>query len=250
VKSETKTEYDVLGVEANATPDEIKKGYRRQMALYHPDKLQHLGEEFVDLAIKRTTELTEAYTRLSRRVTGTVVSPPNAEPAPVDVVEPVGHPEHLAHHVTTEDAFVKSAALATFRQAATAVLGELASARVPGFDAAFTSEGRSGFFRSAVSPFLLLVRMVPVVDGPSVEAAWRTAARVPGDPNRVRCAFLMGRELASVDDLARAVARQRDQPNRSAAAITLVPVDLRSWRSLVPADAPDAIRAIIDGFRQ
>lgn len=245
-----KTEYEVLGLEDTASLDDVKRGYRRQMALYHPDKLQHLGHEFVDLALKRTTELTAAYTSLSRRLNGSTVPSRSADVARAIVTESGPREPPLDSGPTVEDAFLKSAALATFREAAATAVGDLATMRVQGFDAAFTSEGRSGFLRPAVPPLLLLVRMVPTVDGAAVEDAWRSAARVPGEPTRLRCAFVMGQSLAPVDDLARAVARQRDRPNRSSASILLIPVDLRSWRSFVPADAPDALRAIINAFRR
>ncbi len=60
-----KTLYDVLGVASSATPVEIKRAFRHQIAQYHPDKVQHLGRDLQDMAAVRAAEITEAYRRLS-----------------------------------------------------------------------------------------------------------------------------------------------------------------------------------------
>ena len=53
--------HDVLGVAKNATREDIKKAYRNLAKKYHPDKANHLGEEFRALAEKRFKEIQEAY---------------------------------------------------------------------------------------------------------------------------------------------------------------------------------------------
>ena len=55
--------YDILEVNSNASPDQIRTAYRKKMALYHPDKVTTLGLEFSVLAERRTKEITEAYER-------------------------------------------------------------------------------------------------------------------------------------------------------------------------------------------
>src|SRR3954471_20914227 len=55
------THYHLLGVDPAAPSDEIKQAFRREIARYHQDKVQHLGEEFQRLAATRAAELTEAY---------------------------------------------------------------------------------------------------------------------------------------------------------------------------------------------
>ncbi len=61
----SKTHYEVLELPATATSEEIKRSFRALIARYHPDKVQHLGKEFQDMAAERAAELTEAYRILS-----------------------------------------------------------------------------------------------------------------------------------------------------------------------------------------
>lgn len=62
--SEPKDPYVVLGVEKNASPEEIKSAYKNLANQYHPDKVLHLGEEFRELAEIRFKEIQKAYSEL------------------------------------------------------------------------------------------------------------------------------------------------------------------------------------------
>ena len=53
-----KTFYQLLEISPTATGDEIKRAFRIQIARYHPDKVQHLGQEFQAMAAERAAELT------------------------------------------------------------------------------------------------------------------------------------------------------------------------------------------------
>lgn len=55
--------YELLGVDANAEDNEVKKAYRRQMSQHHPDKLvaKGLPEEMMDIATAKTQEIKAAY---------------------------------------------------------------------------------------------------------------------------------------------------------------------------------------------
>jgi len=59
--------YTVLEIAPGATKEEIKSAYRRLAAQYHPDKVQHLGEEFQVLAEARFKEIQQAYEELISR---------------------------------------------------------------------------------------------------------------------------------------------------------------------------------------
>jgi DnaJ-class molecular chaperone len=59
--------YEILNVPKGASIEEIKKAYRELANKYHPDKVNHLGEEFKQLAEKRFKEIEEAYRKLVPR---------------------------------------------------------------------------------------------------------------------------------------------------------------------------------------
>ena len=60
-KATSKDPYTVLGVGRSSPPEEIKRAYRRLATKYHPDKVNHMGEEFRELAERRFKEIQEAY---------------------------------------------------------------------------------------------------------------------------------------------------------------------------------------------
>ena len=49
----------LLGVTANDDPAAIRKKYEELLAKYHPDKVQHLGIEFQEMAETKTKAITE-----------------------------------------------------------------------------------------------------------------------------------------------------------------------------------------------
>ena len=57
--------YVVLGVDRQASPQEIKSAYRKLANKYHPDKVHDLDDEFKALAEERFKEINAAYRELS-----------------------------------------------------------------------------------------------------------------------------------------------------------------------------------------
>jgi DnaJ like chaperone protein len=58
---ETGSAYKILEVSPDATNDEIKKAYRELAKKYHPDKVNHLGEDVKKAAEQKFTTLNAAY---------------------------------------------------------------------------------------------------------------------------------------------------------------------------------------------
>ncbi len=59
--------YDVLGISANASNEEIKKAYKNLCKQYHPDKVQHLGDEFKNFADEKIKEINKAYDSIMQK---------------------------------------------------------------------------------------------------------------------------------------------------------------------------------------
>lgn len=53
--------YSMLGVQRDATPDEIKRAYKRQSLQMHPDKLAQKGKVVTESDQARFTHMKEAY---------------------------------------------------------------------------------------------------------------------------------------------------------------------------------------------
>ncbi|MBL4901676.1 MAG: DnaJ domain-containing protein [Desulfocapsa sp.] len=58
--------YAVLGLESGADAVAIKKAHRKLSMKYHPDKVQHLGEEFRAVAEEKMKEINAAYDILKK----------------------------------------------------------------------------------------------------------------------------------------------------------------------------------------
>ena len=58
--------YKVLEIDPSATDEEVKKAYRKMAVRFHPDKVNHLGEEFQQSAKEKFQKVNEAYEKIKR----------------------------------------------------------------------------------------------------------------------------------------------------------------------------------------
>jgi DnaJ like chaperone protein len=58
--------YALLGAGKGEGEAAIKKAYRSILGKYHPDRVQHLGEEFRRMAAEKTIAINRAYERIKK----------------------------------------------------------------------------------------------------------------------------------------------------------------------------------------
>jgi curved DNA-binding protein CbpA len=261
--------YLLLEIAPTASADEVKRAFRAQIARYHPDKVQHLGQEFQAMAADRAAELTEAYRILSdegrraeydraRGTTRSETAPANAtaaarsENAPRPAAEPAsGHapppppPESEApkggqfkQERATRDEYVRKATVGRFRQALNAVGGGYDEKPERGFDISLVP--KSKMFGRGKGP-RLMGRFVSRVDREALADAWTQAFKLA--PAEEVCVFLMGTSLAPAGELAGEIADQRRKTRST--KLTLIPVDARDWEAHMPFDAPAIAKTLL-----
>lgn len=267
----------MLDVAPTATVDEIKRAFRREIAKYHPDKVQHLGREFQEIAAVKAAELTQAYKTLTdeslradydaqlqaevnlRRRSGDApphpqVEEPSARPEtterPSDGHAPVAEPEPgsgraapFSRDRAGASDLVRKAAVMRFRLTLNQEFGQCDEAPVQGFDVACVPP-KGGFFSRSVPP-RMLGRFVPQVDAASVQESWAMASRMKRDDQRDLCVFIMGPAVAPAGELARAIAEQRRKSMPAGGKLVMVPVNTRTWSAHIPHDAPPVVKALV-----
>jgi len=63
-RARPRSPHAILGVKPGADKEEVVKAYRRAVSKYHPDKVEHLGGEFKQLAHQKLLEIQQAYEEL------------------------------------------------------------------------------------------------------------------------------------------------------------------------------------------
>lgn len=63
----SESSYLILEIEKTATDDGVKAAYRKMAKKYHPDKLQHLGEEHVKGAEEKFKQVQLAYEQIQKQ---------------------------------------------------------------------------------------------------------------------------------------------------------------------------------------
>ena len=60
--------YEVLGVPLGTPFPDIRRRYRERLLEVHPDRVQHLGEEFQEIAERKTRELNGAFRKIEQEL--------------------------------------------------------------------------------------------------------------------------------------------------------------------------------------
>ena len=267
-----KSYYELLELPATATLDDIKRSFRREIAKYHPDKVQHLGQEFQDIAAVKAAELTQAYKTLSdatlraeydelleggdnaapaaRPAAAAPMAAPgpaaapgsSARPEPAPLAPPPGAGSALSQDRAASSDLIERATRARFRQALMSEFGSYESPRVDGFEV--TCVPKPPFWKLKLPP-RVLGRFVAQVDAAAVTESWTQAARMPKDTQRDLVVFVMGPAVAPPSELAVAIAAERRKPMPAGGKLTLVPVNTRTWNAHVPTDAPPVVKSLL-----
>lgn len=61
------SDYKVLGIDASASNDEVKKAYRKMAIKFHPDKVAQMGEEYEKGAKEKFQNIQEAYEAIKKK---------------------------------------------------------------------------------------------------------------------------------------------------------------------------------------
>jgi len=259
--------YQLLEVPPDASLDDIKSAFRREIAKYHPDKVQHLGKEFQEIAANKAAELTRAYKTLtdpasraeydageeaqpSPQVRPPSAPPPSATATPAPA-EPAARPAAESAPPSGASVFQQDRAgandlvqRATVMRFRTALTGEFRSWEefpLAGFQVTCTPKAA---FWSLKLPPRVLGRFVPQVDGPALSETWTMASRIPKDSQRELCIiFLMGPAIAPAGELAAAVKESQRRPTST--KLLMVPVNTRTWSAHVPNDAPPLVKSLL-----
>lgn len=269
------TYYDLFDLPRTASAEEIKKAFRREIAKYHPDKVQHLGREFQEIAVTKAAELTQAYKTLSDAAAradydamleeGGAAPVPHTPPAPSHTPTysepaaaqrpsepaprtPEPHAPAGAGGVFSEERagardLVQKATFARFRKVLEDEL-RCSVMPVPGFDVACLPDKRLPWHKL---PPQILGRFLPQVDGAAIAETWGMAVKARRDSQqRDLCVFLMGPSLSSAGELAVAISEQRRKPVPAGTRpLVMIPVNTRTWAAHIPTDAPPLVKALL-----
>lgn len=267
-----KNYYELLGIEPTAPAEDVKRAFRKEIARYHPDKVQHLGREFQEIAASRAAELTEAYrvlmnptarqdydavlkhgevarqarTETAHATSSTETFEPTASSRRAPASPPPYVSESLRETQATMSVFVRKATVGRLRDAVDAVFGNALTVKADGFDSGFELKSRRGLFQRGEEAVQLLARVVPKVDADAVRDAWPLAVKA-GKPNQTVCLLLLGPGLAPARELASVISEQRRRMPQGAPIV--IPVDARDWDALFPPETPQGVRKVLERLK-
>ena len=225
--------YELLEVAPTASPTEIKQAFRRAIAKYHPDKVQHLGVELQEIAAVRAAEITQAYRTL-------YVAPFRDSHTSTGALEFRSQDAVSRGDRDEVRRLVRRAALTRVRNALRedGWLGEQAS---PPFDLGATSLTKWG-----QKGWRIIGRVGVELSDATVQETWAAAQRLHRGDSRRLCALLMGRSASSSGQPRNAVSRARATGfNGSEPSVVLIAIDVNTWHADVPNGTPPLLTALL-----
>jgi hypothetical protein len=269
-----KTYYNLLELTSAATLEDIKRNFRREIAKYHPDKVQHLGAEFQEIAASKAAELTQAYKTLSNEtdraeydeMLRTGAQPGASATAPAAAGQGAPQPAHARSAVAEVEPepaqasrgsvfqqdragasqLIFKATVIRFRQALQSEFGSYEEPRVDPFQV--TCIPKPAFWKLKTPP-CVLGRFVEQVDAGTVSESWAAAARMKKDGQRDLVVFVMGPAVVPAGELAAVITEQRKKPIPGGGTLVLVPVNTRTWSAHVPNDAPALVKTLLERLK-
>lgn len=61
------SDYKILGIEPNASDEEVKRAYRKMAVNFHPDKVAQMGEEYQKGAKEKFQQIQDAYENIKKK---------------------------------------------------------------------------------------------------------------------------------------------------------------------------------------
>lgn len=275
-----KTHYQLLGLEATADAETIKKAFRREIARYHPDKVTHLGAEFQEIAATRAAELTVAYKTLTDAalraeydaslaagapapdVPPSAPHPPPPEPPDSDRPSPEYRPPTIDEIKTPlpprragpgrfeseradRDVILRRAIAARVLSAVETSYGKCETPTVRGFDLAMVPLAKPRFL--GTPPPRVLVRVVNLADAAAITDAFNSASRARLHAGKSPVVVLLfSRQIAGQPVLSKAwsaLTRQR-KPAEAPDDLSVIVVDVADWSCRLPPNCSSAGRKL------
>lgn len=221
----SKSCYELLELAPAASQDEIRRAFRRIVSRYHPDKVQHLGLEFQQIAAARTAEITQAYKALTSPSTR-VVHDRDAE-----IVTRPPRETGVSDDRAEVAELIRRAALVRFRHALRLQFEACEETHAPGFDVSVFVPKTWRRDR-----WWVLGRLVPHLQAAAVTETWLMARRFTRPLSGSVCVVVMGQGMLPATE------------RRSAAgndALTVITVDIGTWQALAPVDAPSIVTSLV-----
>jgi DnaJ-like protein len=246
----------LLGIALPASAEDVKRAYRRQISRYHPDKVQHLGEEFQVMAAEKSAQLTHIYQQLME--SGGSDQTIDATSKPADTGTPMaaaaqttGAAPRQVNRASTWQAvavgcpsLILGAAVDRVTQSVRWTMPRAEEVPVAGFTLACrTRPDWRGLFKRKRPPSEAVLLRAPSDIGPGPRQRIRDL--MPGVDGAIVMFDLVlnPRAAGQEEPLGRTPSARRE------ADVFSVTVDAMTWKARVPPHAPEIAHLILERLR-